>query len=101
MDASVSPAADPPRTPTKSPPHKKKKRGSPKKDKPKPQQRKRKGKSDRDKLVERLMYQNMRIYEMMEKNGIMDHPKDLTSLDRFIKQGTGCRFFHGIAQLGQ
>ena len=50
--------------------------------------KRKRGKSDRDKLVERLMYQNMKTYEMLEKYGIMQNPKDLTNLEKFIKQGS-------------
>ena len=88
MEATVSPAADPPRTPTKSPLKKKKKKGTPQKGQKKAEPKRKRGKSDRDKLVERLMYQNMKIWEMLEKHGIMENPKDLTNLEKFIKQGS-------------
>lgn len=88
MEATVSPAADPPRTPTKSPLKKKKKKGTPQKGQKKAEPKRKRGKSDRDKLVERLMYQNMKIWEMLEKHGIMQNPKDLTNLEKFIKQGS-------------
>ena len=87
-EAAISPAPDPPRTPTKSPPHKKKKKNTPKKDSKKAQTKPRKGKTDRAKLVERLMFQNMRTWEMLDSYGIMDSPKDLANLEKFIKQGT-------------
>ena len=88
MEAIVSPAADPPRTPTKSPLKKKKKKGTPQKGQKKAEPKRKRGKSDRDKLVERLMYQNMKIWEMLDSYGIMDSPKDLANLEKFIKQGT-------------
>ena len=87
-EAVISPAPDPPRTPTKSPPHKKKKKNTPQKGGKKAQTKPRKGKTARAKLVEGLMFQNMRIWEMLDSYGIMDSPKDLTNLEKFIKQGT-------------
>ena len=49
--------------------------------------KKKKGKSERAKLVEKLAYQNMKVYERLHAAGIMETPKDLSGLDNFIKQG--------------
>ena len=49
--------------------------------------KKKKGKSERAKLVEKLAYQNMKVYARLHAAGIMETPKDLSDLDNFIKQG--------------
>ena len=86
-----TPACAPLRTPTQSPARKKQKPRSPIKDKTtkaaKASGKKRSHKSPRDALVVKQQYKNMRIWEMLERYGVITDCNDLTSLENFIKAG--------------
>ena len=86
-----TPAGAPLRTPTQSPARKKQKPRSPIKDKTTKAARasgqKRSHKSPRDALVVKQQYKNMRLWEMLERYGVITDCKDLNSLEKFIKAG--------------
>ena len=86
-----TPAGAPLRTPTQSPARKKQKPRSPIKDKTTKAARasgqKRSHKSPRDAQVVKQQYKNMRIWEMLERYGVITDCKDLNSLEKFIKAG--------------
>ena len=86
-----TPAGAPLRTPTQSPARKKQKPRSPAKGKTVKAARasanKRSHKSPRDAQVVKQQYKNMRIWEMLERYGVITDCKDLNSLEKFIKAG--------------
>ena len=86
-----TPAGAPLRTPTQSPARKKQKPRSPIKDKTTKAARasgqKRSHKSPRDAQVVKQQYKNMRIWEMLERYGVITDFNDLASLEKFIKAG--------------
>ena len=79
------------RTPTQSPARKKQKPRSPAKGKTAKAARasgtKRSHKSPRDAQVVKQQYKNMRIWEMLERYGVITDFNDLASLEKFIKAG--------------
>ena len=86
-----TPAGAPLRTPTQSPARKKQKPRSPAKGKTVKAARasanKRSHKSPRDAQVVKQQYKNMRIWEMLERYGVITDFNDLASLEKFIKAG--------------
>ena len=86
-----TPAGAPLRTPTQSPARKKQKPRSPAKSKTAKAARasgnKRSHKSPRDAQVVKQQYKNMRIWEMLERYGVITDFNDLASLEKFIKAG--------------